>query len=182
MKLGIRTKADIDKKSMIFYETNYDIVPSPDFLEKTRLLKPEHGLSFLGSPKNRICRFCHRSEPEVSFNDDAHAFPESIGNKALASYYECDKCNHLFGEGIESDYGKFFNLYHNIANVNGRKGTPQFTYKIPCDKRTSECMKYCINLDFINGTPSIHVCKEVGENYIKMNDNSIVLASPIPTS
>jgi hypothetical protein len=48
---------------------------------------------FLGDKNSRICRFCGQAKPEVSFRKEAHALPESIGNKSLFTYYECDACN-----------------------------------------------------------------------------------------
>ena len=180
MKIGVRPEHDFDRKSIAFYYENYDIVPTPDFSEATRTLKPIHGLSYLGNANNKKCRFCHKGEPEVSFRDDAHALPESIGNKALASYYECDACNCLFGKGIETEYGKFFNFYHNVANVKGKNGPPTLAYKISCAKRTEECMDYCIKLNFDNDIPVIRVCQEVDENHVEKKDDCIILKSKIP--
>jgi hypothetical protein len=39
----------------------------------------------------------------VSVLKEAHALPESISNKSLFTYYECDACNQAFGEGCEND-------------------------------------------------------------------------------
>lgn len=44
--------------------------------------------------KKRICRFCGKSQPEVTFNKVAHAIQEALGNKLLVCYEECDTCNH----------------------------------------------------------------------------------------
>ncbi|MFT6333913.1 MAG: histidinol phosphatase-like PHP family hydrolase [Halioglobus sp.] len=48
--------------------------------------------------KARFCRFCKKSHPKVSFNDDAHNIPKSLGNRFLLSNHECDNCNKLFGK------------------------------------------------------------------------------------
>jgi hypothetical protein len=53
-----------------------------------------------GPPKNkseRKCRFCGKSNPEVSFKKKAHLIPEFLGNKMLLSDFECDSCNYEFG-------------------------------------------------------------------------------------
>lgn len=42
----------------------------------------------------RICRFCGKSIPEVTFDKVAHAIQEALGNKLLVCYEECDSCNH----------------------------------------------------------------------------------------
>lgn len=78
MNIGINE--NIDPEQISFYESFYDILRTPDFNEKSRLLKPEHGLHYYGSPKNKVCRFCGKSEGEVSFKKIAHVFPEAIGN------------------------------------------------------------------------------------------------------
>lgn len=42
----------------------------------------------------RICRFCGKSIPDVSFKKVAHAIQDALGNKLLFCYEECDTCNH----------------------------------------------------------------------------------------
>lgn len=45
--------------------------------------------------KNRVCRFCGRSNPEVKFKDEnAHAIPDALGNKNVFCYDECTDCNN----------------------------------------------------------------------------------------
>ena len=47
-----------------------------------------------GDKKKRVCRFCGKRMPEVSFKDVAHAISEGLGNKKLICNEECDDCNH----------------------------------------------------------------------------------------
>lgn len=42
----------------------------------------------------RVCRFCGKRAPEVSFKKIAHAIQEALGNKLLICNEECDTCNH----------------------------------------------------------------------------------------
>jgi hypothetical protein len=114
-----------DRHAIMFYDQNYVIVDTPDFNNQTRLLKPNNGLKYIGI-KRKTCRFCGKNEPDVSFNDDPHLFPESIGNKAYLSPYECDICNRVFGEGIENHYGNFFQFYHSLAGIRGKRKIPKF--------------------------------------------------------
>lgn len=109
--MNIGLKDSFDKSVIDFYDNYYDVLRTPDFKNNTRLLKPEHGLKYLGNPKHKTCRFCGKNETEVGFKKIAHAFPESVGNKSLATYYECDECNQFFGETIEREYANFFWLY-----------------------------------------------------------------------
>lgn len=122
MKPGVTNP---DKRALSFYTQNYDVIDTPDFNKQTRLLKSNSGLKYIGV-KRKICRFCGKSEPEVSFNEDPHLFPESIGNKAYLSPYECDACNGKFGRGIENDYGNYFQFYHSLAGIKGKKKIPKF--------------------------------------------------------
>ena len=78
----------------------------------------------LGNKENQVCRFCGKSKPEVLFRSEAHAIPESLGNKILFTNYECDTCNKFFGETIENDFGKWSKPYRTFARIRGKKGVP----------------------------------------------------------
>ncbi len=118
--LYLETK-DIDPKLFSFYEQRYDVL-------RFELLNHKNFV-YLGDGKHKVCRFCGKSESEVTFNKIAHVIPESTGNQYLASYYECDRCNEKFGRQLESEYANFFNFYHNAMNVYGKNGTPNFQSK-----------------------------------------------------
>ena len=72
----------------------------------------------------RNCRFCGKHEPAVSFKDEAHALPAAFGNSGLFSNYECDTCNHLFGEGIENHLGYWTKPMRTLSRIKGRSGVP----------------------------------------------------------
>lgn len=177
MKVGI--KKDVNLNTVQYYESFYDVVRTPDFDEKSRLLIPNHGMNTIGCSKYKICRFCGKDEDEVSFKKIAHVFPESIGNSALASNYECDVCNQFFGNTIENDYANFFSLYHSIMQVDGKSGVPKCSFKIPCLVRTNECAKYCVDIDFKDSRPSIRKCREVDDQYIKCAKGSMIISKPV---
>ena len=71
---------------------------------------------------DRVCRFCNKAMPEVSFNKKAHAISEGIGNKTLIIYDECDTCNNRFSETIEPELIDFFSLFRTIYDVKGKGG------------------------------------------------------------
>ncbi len=73
----------------------------------------------------RRCRFCGKSEPEVSFKKVAHALSHMVENRHLKSEYECDSCNELFAT-YETDYSAYMNLYHTMFQVHGKGGIPKF--------------------------------------------------------
>jgi hypothetical protein len=83
--------------AIAFYERNYDII-------RHWVLRP--GIKVvLKHDDDPVCRFCGRRSPEVTFQFEAHAIPEALGNKSITSTYECDACNQAFGRGIENDLG-----------------------------------------------------------------------------
>lgn len=99
-----------------FYDTHYDILGAWQLRPGTKVM--------LGDKKNRICRFCGKRPPEVTFRKIAHAIPEALGNKSLESAYECDACNEKFGQGIENDLGNWSKPMRTFARIRGKSGVP----------------------------------------------------------
>ena len=177
MNVGINTQ--LDESTIRYYDLFYDVLRTPNFDDHLRLLRPQHGIQIIGSKKNQRCRFCQKNEPEVHFTKIAHVFPESIGNNALASNYECDTCNQFFGNTTENDYANFFNLYHSIMQIDGKSGVPKCKFKVPCKARTDECAKYCVEISLDGNKPQIRRCKEVENKYIRFSNNSITISKPV---
>jgi hypothetical protein len=81
---------------------------------------------FLGNKDPRICRFCTKSDKEVTFKSLAHVLPQFMGNKNLVSYFECDECNSLFGK-YEDSFANFFGISRTFAQIKGKtKKVPKF--------------------------------------------------------
>lgn len=95
--------------------------------------------TYLGNKNNKVCRFCGKPEGTANFDKRAHVFPESIGNRHLLSYYECDTCNKKFSRLLENQYGNFFKFYHNASNIRGKKTVPN--YQANSGKSKSEWTK-----------------------------------------
>lgn len=90
------------------------------------LLRSTSRPQYLGGDLSpRRCRYCGRTDPETSFRDKAHAFPEQIGNKALIDRRECDACNRHFARMVEDDYAKWTLPMRATGRVTG-KGLPSF--------------------------------------------------------
>lgn len=104
------------KDALRFYELNYSILGQAFDLANTLVLR--------SALRPGICRFCDQSEPQVTFRDTAHALPECMGNKRLTTDYECDSCNHLFGNTIENDFGKWSKAQRALSGVRGKNGIP----------------------------------------------------------
>jgi hypothetical protein len=104
------------ESALRFYETHYDMIGS-------WLVRPGDKV-MLGDKSNRVCRFCRKPRPEVTFKKVAHAIPESLGNKSIESAYECDSCNEKFGAGIENDLGNWSKPMRTMARIRGKSGVP----------------------------------------------------------
>lgn len=74
---------------------------------------------------DRVCRFCDKKKPEVSFKKGAHIIPELMGNKNLVSDYECDTCNDLFSV-YEDSLAKFLGIARTLSSSKGKEGIPTF--------------------------------------------------------
>jgi hypothetical protein len=72
----------------------------------------------------RICRFCNNKREKVTFKTRAHAISESLGNKNIILYEECDQCNAEFGSGIERDLIAYLKPYACIFGIKGKNGIP----------------------------------------------------------
>jgi len=104
------------EEAIRYYDDNYVLI-AQHFVAPT-------GKVYLGDKDRGVCRFCGRSKPEVTFENDAHAIPESLGNRTLLSHYECDDCNKRFGLGIENDFGNWCMPMRTMARIRGKKGYP----------------------------------------------------------
>ncbi|SHM93537.1 HNH endonuclease [Mucilaginibacter sp. OK098] len=91
--------------------------------------KATHFNQRIGEPdkSKRICRFCKRSMPDVSFKNVAHAIAEALGNKTLILNEECDTCNAEFGSdtGIEKNLITFLKPFITVFGLTGKRGVPK---------------------------------------------------------
>ena len=79
----------------------------------------------IGEPNRdqRVCRFCGETQKTgATFKKKAHALSEGIGNKAIILNEECDSCNEQFGNTIEQDLQRHFELFIIIAGNKGKNG------------------------------------------------------------
>lgn len=107
---------------LLWYEKNYDICYS--YWDAGRR-------SYIGQKNNRVCRFCQKKKPEVTFNKDAHAIPHFLGNNSLFSYEECDCCNEIFSK-LEDSFAKHIGLGRTLSGIKGKTKIP--SYKSPSQR------------------------------------------------
>jgi hypothetical protein len=100
-----------------FYAEQYDIVGN-------WIVKHGTPAVTFGETRNRRCRFCSLRPPEATFRLQAHAIPESLGNRTLFSAHECDACNQAFGRGIENEFGNWSKPLRTFARIKGKSGIP----------------------------------------------------------
>lgn len=74
--------------------------------------------------KARVCRFCGKKSPYVSFYNTAHVVPEFFGNKRYISDAECDDCNKQFSR-YEDSLANYLGIVRTIQSVQGKK-VPKF--------------------------------------------------------
>jgi hypothetical protein len=111
-----------------------------DLLVHYEMAMHGHSIEKIGEPKKtkRVCRFCSRTMPKVSFESKAHALSEALGNKKVVLFDECDECNERFGEGIETsliNYLAPFRTFHGLKGNGGVKSMKGRNYTVvPNDK------------------------------------------------
>lgn len=102
---------------------NYEIINF--YLAKNRKIKIGEAYK-----PGRICRFCKKEQPEVSFSNEAHAISEALGNKKLILNEECDSCNSFFDENIERQFINYHDISRLICNIKNKDNkTPKLKGK-----------------------------------------------------
>lgn len=96
---------------------------APDVIAPYALTYPR-----LKERRLRICRFCKKSAPEVTFKKVAHVIPEFLGNKYLVHDIECDACNLKFAK-YEDSFANSLGLLRTADGIRGKKGIPKFKDK-----------------------------------------------------
>ena len=88
-------------------------------------LLPERAHTIKLKPRNeRICRYCNRAVPEVTFKKTAHVIPSLLGNRYLICDYECDDCNSLFSR-FESSFAAYIGLMRTVTSLSRGNRVPK---------------------------------------------------------
>lgn len=75
----------------------------------------------------RVCRYCHKSMPEVKFNNNSHTISKALGNICFMTNDECDSCNTKFGLTIEQDFCHYVEMYNSLTRDNFNLGCISFS-------------------------------------------------------
>ncbi|MBQ9258528.1 MAG: hypothetical protein IJ187_01570 [Neisseriaceae bacterium] len=144
---------NVSKLSDWWY-ANYSIIADFNLIEKNKL-----------EDSQKVCRFCEKKEPEVKFRDLAHAIPESLENISLFTNYECDECNHKFGNTIEDHLNKYLFPIRIASCILGKKGT--ITYKHPFFQNNRIDVKKG-HID-IKSDSNVELVQQLDEHTLKIN-------------
>ena len=125
-------------------------------------------------PRNeRICRFCKKREPEVSFKNEAHVIPQFLGNKYLIHDIECDSCNLMFSK-YESSFADSIGLLRTTDAIRGRRGVPKFKSDgLIAYPEKDDSGKYTISIEISDSAKTTHN-KEDDTILLRTNKNPYI--------
>lgn len=99
---------------------------------KINIFEPKKRKKYLGesNKSKRNCIYCGGSviSQTATFKSEAHAIPESIGNKTYIQNEECDICNNVFSETIEEDLCTYLIPERLMFGIRGKEGLPIFQF------------------------------------------------------
>jgi len=76
----------------------------------------------------RRCIYCGKTQSEgATFRNKSHAISESLGNKTIIHFEECDVCNGQFGKTFEIDIANYFLPERISHRISGSNGVPSAT-------------------------------------------------------
>lgn len=70
----------------------------------------------VANKEKRVCRFCKKQMPEVSYKEVAHAISEGLGNKKLICNEECDDCNNKLSK-VESNLIHYLDVRRAMGGI-----------------------------------------------------------------
>ena len=76
---------------------------------------------------NRVCRYCNKTMPDVTFKNKSHTISHALGNICYITNDECDSCNAKFGLTIEQDFFHYVEMYNSLAHNKFRLGGIDFS-------------------------------------------------------
>lgn len=112
--------------------------------------------------KDRICRYCSKSTPTVSFKSLAHLIPEFLGNKFLICDFECDICNNVFSV-YEDSLANYLGIARTLNNIKGKEGLPEYKSKDLSVRKTNFLNhQNVLSVERIKNSPLTSFNKETG--------------------
>lgn len=69
----------------------------------------------------KVCVFCGKTNPAVTFRKIAHIIPYGLGNRLLRYRYECDACNDKFGQLLDNNLINYLSFTRIFSRKKGTK-------------------------------------------------------------
>lgn len=148
-----------------FYNENYEIISDYNLISGNK--------TFLGNKTNKLCRFCGNDHNQTSFRQEKHVIPESIGNKLLFSFFECDECNQKFGKSIEDHFSKWSLPSRVLNQIPGKKGKPTY-------KTVDELLRYESKNNTIKFVSDIFDGETICNDYLTFDTKNSLLKINLP--
>lgn len=104
----------VDNYDILSFYKKYDCCLNIDKIERFDISK-----------KDKVCRYCGLSEPDVNFTKKPHVIPELLGKNSYTSNFECDSCNLKFSV-YENDLAAFISPFLTLTNIKAKKRVPTF--------------------------------------------------------
>jgi hypothetical protein len=78
----------------------------------------------------KVCVWCLKTSKEVTFNNEAHIFPQSLGGRIICENV-CDECNRYFGAKQNPDIPSVEVAFKEPLNISKHYIQSQSETKIP---------------------------------------------------
>ncbi|MCA9017151.1 MAG: hypothetical protein KDA77_17600, partial [Planctomycetaceae bacterium] len=160
------------EKSERYYAEHYEIIFKEAFEAEGKVYLQDHDNGSL-----RLCRFCGKRAPEVSFKNTAHAVPEFLGNRRILSLNECDGCNHFLANQYEDHLGRWSIIDRAIFRIQNKSKKPK--YKDFDNLIRIESGEYNLNIRVVDSELT-HELIKAGEPYKFKKNIEITSQSFIP--
>ncbi len=97
----------------------------------------------------RVCRFCKGTGVD-RYKNLSHALQEGLGNHLLFAYEECDVCNDLFSNTVETSLFRFLETNRNLSQIRGKRSAIH----------NQEGLNFHIHPDPVTKQPVVYVKQE----------------------
>jgi hypothetical protein len=106
LNMNILRKNDFEnKRESHFIDDFYDI---HTVIILNNIGRPKY--NFIDGQKEfKTCRFCGKTQNDVTFNNKSHVIPKFLGNFLVVSNFECDECNSHFSK-YETELEKYIKI------------------------------------------------------------------------
>lgn len=136
-------KPHVYADAVCYYDEQYEVIARYPFIHESKIRLQDHA-----NDSARLCRFCGRQKPDVTFKKVAHAVPEFLGNRDILSMNECDACNTFLANNYEDHLSKWSLFARATSQIRGKKSKP--TFKNPEETMRIGSSAHGLEIEFTN--------------------------------